>query len=83
MKIETEFGIGEIVCIMDANSHNNNIPDLLGQVVSIQLDREATGYVVEIPSNNVHVQRVVYYAWQLTGDPDYDQELGRYPEEED
>ena len=81
MKFETKFGIGEIVYIMAANSHNNNIPDLLGQIVSLVIGRDNVMYLVELVTSDHDVRRVHYEEWQITGDPDYDQELGRYPEE--
>ena len=79
MKIETKFGLGEIVFIMDGASHNQNIPDLIGQITAIQTSKNGHEYLVEIAADTHPVQRIHYQEWQLTGDPAYDQDAGAYP----
>ena len=79
MKFESEFGIGEVVFIMDAVKRRDGAEDHIGQILAVSFCRGATEYLVEIAHTGAPVQRLNYQGWQLTGDPTYDQEKGEYP----
>ena len=79
MKFESEFGIGEVVFIMDAVKHIEGAEDHIAQILAIIFSRGAIEYLVEIAHASGPVQRLHYQGWQLTGDPTYDQEKGEYP----
>jgi len=81
MKITIEHGLGEI-CGYNENSSggNRSMPDILVKIVAITIELGGTvRYTVEHTGNQFGVQRFAADGSALTGDPDYDQELGCYP----
>ncbi len=75
MKIETKFGLGEIVVTERKKRGDNAIPDIIGEIVAIIFTKQATVYHVRLTDGTI----VPFDGADLIGDPDYDQEAGGYP----
>lgn len=82
MKIETKFGLGEIVVTErkkrgdpSAWSGRDAIPDIIGEVVAIIVTKQAVVYHVRLTEGMI----APFDGADLIGDPDYDQEAGGYP----
>lgn len=80
MNIQTKFGLGEIVTTHQRCKGDQIIPDLIGEVVTIQVSSMAakTIYFVRVGG-----QILFYGEDELIGDPDYDQEKGGYTDASD
>lgn len=79
MKFTTPFGLGEIVCTHQRNTGNGTYPDMLMKVVAIQIDID--GRVSYLCRNALAGNIVVCAEDELIGDPAFDQDAGKYPEE--
>lgn len=88
MKFESEFGLGEI-CIYNeyavrkgTKTGDEIMPDILVKIVGITFDmnREVC-HTVEHIGSQFGMQRFTAAVTMLTGDPDFDQEKGEYPED--
>lgn len=81
MNISTKFGLREIVTTHQRRIGDRIIPDLIGEVVSIQVSvlPEGTVYFVRVTGGQI----LPFAEDDLIGDPDYDQEAGKYPEGEE
>ncbi len=80
MKFESKFGPDEIV-VKDIYQGEKLIASHLLKVVHIVVDANGTvAYLCENPDN---LSRHYYLESDLEGDPDYDQEAGCYPDNED
>lgn len=81
MNIQTKFGLGEIVTTHQKRKGDQIIPDLIGEVVTIQASTMATGniYFVRVTGGQI----LPFGEDELIGDPDYDQEKGGYPDASD
>jgi hypothetical protein len=79
MKISTKFGLREIVTTHQKRIGDRIIPDLIGEVVSIQVSAlpDGTIYFVRVTGGQI----LPFAEDELIGDPDYIQELGKYPDE--
>lgn len=81
MKFETQFGLGEI-CGYNENASRGDktMPDILVKVVGITFDIDGQcNYTVEHIGNMFGMQRFGAAIASLNGDPEFDQEEGRYP----
>lgn len=76
MKYESKFGIGEIVVTKQKERDGRIIPDLIGEVIEVHFGKEAKTITVRISGGILQHFRED----ELEGDPEFDQELGRYPE---
>lgn len=78
MQISTKFGLREIVTTHQKRIGDRIIPDLIGEVVSIQVSTLPEGiiYFVRVTGGQI----LPFAEDELIGDPDFDQEAGRYPE---
>lgn len=90
MKFESKFGVGEI-CVANEMHHGNpcsNRSNFRGErLVKIMSVIFSTGdphprYLVEIPLKDGGVQNAYANECDLTGDPEFDQDEGRYHPEE-
>lgn len=75
MKIETKFGLGEIVVTERKKRGDDAIPDIIGEVVAIIATKQAIVYHVRLTEGTI----VPFDGEDLINDPDYDQEAGGYP----
>jgi len=75
VNIQTKFGLGEIVATHQKRMGDQIIPDLIGEVVTIQVSTMATGNIYFV---RVGGQILPFGEDELIGDPDYDQEKGGY-----
>ena len=81
MKIETKFGLREIVCTHQKRIGDRTIPDLIGEVVIIQVSSLSDGkpiYFVRLTDGQI----LPFAETDLIGDPEFDQEAGAYPKHE-
>ena len=78
MNISTKFGLREIVTTHQRRIGDRIIPDLIGEVVTIQVSTlsAAPVYFVRVTDGQI----LPYAESELIGDPDFDQEAGKYPE---
>ena len=79
MKIETKFGLREIVVTRQKRMGDRIIPDLIGEVVTIQVSALVNGepiYFVRMTEGQI----LPFTESDLIGDPDFDQEKGAYTE---
>lgn len=87
----TPIGLGEIVFVKSitaqpkstrCRSHGGDTDDEIGKVVRIMLELEAPPrYVVRYQNTSLgRAEEVVMLASELVGDPEFDQELGAYPD---
>lgn len=86
MKFESKYGLGEIVVVglkaQEKANDSGKAHDVLGEVIEINF----------VPDSKPrYAVRVTGFAWQsvcwyneceLDGDPDFDQEAGKYPQSE-
>lgn len=91
MKFESKFGVGEI-CIVNEKTYEkpfSNRERYFGErLVKIMSVIFSAGdpnprYLVEIPLKDGGVQHAYANEGELTGDPEFDQDEGRYPPDED
>lgn len=91
MKFESKFGVGEI-CIVNEMHYGNpysNRSNFRGErLVKIMSVIFSAGnphprYLVEIPLKDGGVQHAYVNEGELTGDPEFNQDEGRYPPDED
>jgi hypothetical protein len=77
MNIATKFGLGEIVTTHQKRKGDRIIPDLIGEVVTIQASTLTPGivYFVRVTDGML----LPFGEAELVGDPDYDQQAGGYP----
>lgn len=87
MKFESEFGLGEICRYNQADNAREaggrSLLELMVKVVFVTFDQ--TGdctYMVEHAGHSFGMQRFNTTGESLTGDPDFDQEIGMYLAEE-
>lgn len=77
MKYESKFGMGEIVTTKQISKKGKFIRDEIGEVVAVQFDKTAITILVRMANaQGIHSFREC----DLIGDPDFDQEAGKYPE---
>lgn len=85
MKFETAIGIGE-VCVYNegVNRSGRDMPELLVKVVAVtfEADNRLT-YTVEHIGGAFGVQNFHCKSSDLTGDPEFNQDEGCYPPEDD
>ncbi len=75
MKFDTKFGLGEIVCY-DIKKNDEVISSEVLEIVGIYIDRDGKhSFICRYPSNGA---TVAFTEQQLIGDPDFDQDTGRY-----
>lgn len=74
MKIETKFGLGEIVVTERKKRGDDAIPDIIGEVVAIIVTKQSIVYHVRLTEGMI----APFDGADLIGDPDYDQEAGGY-----
>lgn len=78
MRFESKFGLGEIVCTKQIETRGTVRQDQMFEVVAVIFSRGSTpGYVCR------HGQTggtSCFEEGELIGDPDFDQETGRYAE---
>lgn len=79
MKFNALFGLGEIVCTHQRETINGVYPDMLMKVVAIQF--ELNGSVMYLCRNAISGNIIVCGENELIGDPVFDQETGKYPQE--
>ena len=81
MKFTTPFGLGEIVCTHQRERDLGTYPDMILKVVAIQFDLggQATYLCRNAGAGNI----VVCAEHELIGDPQFDQEAGKYLPEGD
>jgi hypothetical protein len=79
MNISAKFGLREIVTTHQKRIGDRIIPDLIGEVVTIQASimSDAPIYFVRMTD----AQILPFAEGDLIGDPDYDQDAGKYPDE--
>lgn len=83
MKFESKFGIGEIV-IREHHKNGKMVgEDRMMEVIGVHFGKDTNGiveavYVCEDSSNG---HRQMYAEHMLVGDPDFDQETGKYPQD--
>lgn len=87
MKFESKCGVGEYVLI-DANKpdtgHARKHLDEVALVLAVQFSLTGeTEYLVERYTTTREVMRYMVTENRLTPDPDFDQELGCYPPEQE
>lgn len=78
MQISTKFSLREIVTTHQKRLGDRIIPDLIGEVVTIQVSvmADAPVYLVRVTGGQI----LPFVEDELIGDPDFDQDAGRYPE---
>lgn len=75
MKFKSPFGIGEIVCTKQLTSGDRIRHDLTGEVIGVTFAKEGQDSVLV----RVHDGRLVQLMpSELIGDPEFDQDAGRY-----
>lgn len=80
MKFESKFGVGEI-CGYGEYLVARGGQDQLVKVVAVTFGLDGcVEYMVEL-SNHIGIGRISITEKQLNGDPDFDQDAGRYPSE--
>lgn len=81
MKFESKIGIGEI-CVYNDGSHmrDRRVKDFLVKVSAVWFDSQGVKYQVENVSNTGLLQHFMAAECDLLGDPDFDQEAGKYTE---
>lgn len=81
MKFESKIGIGEICGYNeDATRGDRRMEDILVKVIAVTFATGGDiGYTVEHIGSRFGVQRFTCNECQLSGDPAFDQNLGRYP----
>lgn len=79
MNIQTKFGLREIVTTHQRHKGDQILPDLIGEVVTIQVSTMATGtvYFVRVTGGQI----LPFGEDELIGDPDFDHEAGKYPDD--
>lgn len=91
MKFESKFGVGEI-CIVNEktyqyppNNRDRYTGERLVKIVSVifSAGNPNPRYMVEMPLKCGGVQHAYANEGELTGDPEFDQDAGRYPPDED
>lgn len=82
MNFVSDIGIGEICIYNDPKSSRaRQISDALVKVVAITFDPNGVNYLCETVTGRNGIQRFVAFGSQLTGDPEFDQNTGQYPDE--
>lgn len=79
MKIETKFGLGEIVA-KEIYKGNELLIDALMEVVTVCVSKAGISYLCRMPQT---MQLIHFEEHELIGDPDYCQETASYPVEKD
>ena len=79
MNISAKFGLREIVTTHQKRIGDRIIPDLIGEVVSIQVSALPEGIIYFVRVTGGHI--LPFAEGDLIGDPDYDQDAGKYPDE--
>jgi hypothetical protein len=78
MKFESKFGIGEIVCTKQVFSSRGVFQDVLLKVIAVNFSSDGLpAYTVRLQDG----QLTVFQESELIGDPDFNQETGKYPED--
>ena len=85
MKFESKYGLGEI-CLVNMQEAQPNmermLPELMVKVLAVTFEVDGRWfYTVEHIDNNRKIGRFTMPETEMTGDPDYDQETGGYPDE--
>lgn len=82
MNFVSDIGIGEVCIYNDPKiGQSRQMNDLLVKVVAITFDHNGVTCLCETVTGNNGVQRFVAFESQLTGDPEFDQNTGSYPDE--
>jgi hypothetical protein len=76
MKLESKFGIGEIVCTKQTVTKDRVFQDAMFKIVAVTFAESETTYLARLENG----QPVAFMESELIGDPDFDQEHG-YPTE--
>lgn len=79
MKIETKFGLGEIVA-KEIYQGNDLLGDELMEVIAVQVSKAGASYLCRMPKT---MQLIQFEEHELIGDPDYCQETASYPKNDD
>jgi hypothetical protein len=77
MNIATKFGLREIVTTHQKRIGDRIIPDLIGEVVAIQVSALTPGVVYFVRLTDGQI--LPFGESELVGDPGYDQQAGAYP----
>jgi hypothetical protein len=77
MNIATKFGLGEIVTTHQKRQGGRIIPDLIGEVITIQASTLTPGIVYFVRLTDGQI--LPFGESELVGDPDYNQQAGGYP----
>ena len=80
MKFESKFGIGEICAVNDKESARK-MRDELVKILHVTFSKAGALYTCEWFAASGIMQRAQFEEWELTGDPDFNQETGSYNEE--
>jgi uncharacterized protein YfaT (DUF1175 family) len=82
---ESKLGLGEICCYFDSpTEQKKGMEDFFVKVVEISFKMDGPPqYLVEHMTKNAGLQRFVATESLLGSDPDYDHDLGGYPEDLD
>jgi len=80
MKFESKFGIGEIV-IRETHQNGKMVQERMMEVIGVNFGKSSSGsiacsYLCEDTQNG---HRQFYDEPMLVGDPDFDQNKGKYP----
>lgn len=81
MKFESKIGVGEICGYNENAGSSRRMEDILVKVVAVSFDSNGTHYTCEHIGKAFGVQRFSAYENQLSGDPDFNQESGKYPDD--
>lgn len=78
MKFESKFGVGEIVCMDTVKASGNVVSSELLKVVTVAFGTDLIpAYLCRYPRTGAQIWAAEN---ELIGDPDFDQDAGKYPE---
>ena len=77
MRFESKFGIGEVVSKLVERKDGTIVIDLLAEVVGVEFSKTNQNAVYACRSNTGQI--LLFSEQELIGDPEFNQELGRYP----
>lgn len=90
MKFESKFGVGEVCIYNHESSHNpdgvdkRTMPDELVKIIGVFFDLDGgVTYHGELMTKSAGIQRLQIHEGMLLGDDDFDQEEGRYLNDDD
>jgi hypothetical protein len=85
MKFESKLGLGEVCIYNDAGnvpygSRRESYKDSLVKIMDVRFTFSGVVYCIEVPTQTGALQHLVVAESELVGDPQFDQESGRYPD---